>query len=575
MRLTEYLEKTAKKYPEKQAFTDLTESVTYDGLLNMAKSGGTFISENGNFNSPVAVFMKRSAYEICAFFAVLYSGNHYVPIDAEMPAARIKLIFENIKTKLIICDETTEKIARRICDETNSGCGVNEYGKANFYGDADEYGKINADNEWKIPAEKCKCVLFSDMVNTKTDEGVLSDVSDRASDSDPAYVLFTSGSTGVPKGVCSTHKNVEHYINEFVRVIGINRDTRFGEQAPLYFDASLKEIYSCVFTGAEAVIIPKEYFMSPVRLIEFLNEQKINTICWVVSALTIVSGLKTFDVVIPEFIHTITAVGEVFPVKSYVSWRHACEKANIFNLYGPTECTGVSTYYKIPEDFGKSDKDTIIPIGKPFPGVKVFLINENKSVNREILAEDTKIYGEICIAGAGVSMGYYNDPVRTRENFVKIPAISCTSETIYKTDGMRETHDAPDGASETSFIPDGAPETFYKTGDIGYFDKDGNLVFVSRRDFQIKHMGHRVELGEIERNVMDIAGVCECACTHNAQNDKICLFYTGGIEKDALMRSLRNSLQKYMLPNKIVKLDKMPYTKTGKVDRKNLNEEEC
>ena len=521
MRLTEILEKTAKEYSGKRAFTDLNESVTHGELLKRAKRGGTFISESGIFNLPVAVFMKRSVSEICAFFAVLYSGNHYVPIDAEMPAARIKLIFENIKTRLIICDETTEKIARQICDED----------------------------------ESCKCVLWADIVKQEVNEQVLSMAAEKASDTDPAYVLFTSGSTGIPKGVCCTHKNVEHYIREFVRIVGINHDTIFGEQAPLYFDASLKEIYSCVFTGAEAVIVPKEYFMSPVRLIEFLNDQKINTICWVVSALTIVSGLGTFDAVTPKFLHTITAVGEVFPVKSYVAWRHACPDAKIFNLYGPTECTGVSTYYEIPRDFGEKDCDTVIPIGKPFPGTRVFLTLENGNPE-----EDANLPGEICIAGPGVSMGYYNDPARTAESFVKISGIA--SDEAKTTSGENETT-----SDET--------ETIYKTGDIGYFDKDGNLVFVSRRDFQIKHMGHRVELGEIERNVMDIPEITECACTHNAENDKICLFYTGEIEKDALTRALRNKLQKYMLPNKIVKLHKMPHTKTGKVDRKRLNEEEC
>ncbi len=497
MDLIESLKKTVEKYPEKQAFTDGNTGLTFRELFNAVCRAGTYLYDEKLFKKPIVIFMKKGPHEAAAFLATLYSGNHYVPIDEEMPKRRVELILENVKTALIICDETTIEQARMFEDGS-------------------------------------KKVLWSEMLKKEADLTALDALRQNISDTDPAYVLFTSGSTGIPKGVVCSRGAVSDYGRVLVKTLGIDEHVRFGEQAPLYFDASLKELLSTIMTGATTVFIPRELFRTPVPLVEFLNKEKINTLCWVVSALTFVSAFGTLDTVKPEYVELLTFVGEVFPIKQFRLWRKALSAARMFNLYGPTECTGVSTYYEIPSDWEKLDA---IPVGRPFEGTEVLLLDEE---GHPVKKGET---GEICIFGKRLGLGYYNDPERTKDAFADI------------TDA------------------DGKIKKVYKTGDLGTLDETGNLVFVSRKDYQIKHMGHRIELGEIEADVSAIEGIKLCACTYSIENGRITLFYVGDKDKAELTKELKSALQRYMLPNRIVKLNEMPFTATGKIDRKKLNEE--
>ena len=255
---------------------------------------------------------------IITFLGVVYAGDYYVPIDEEMPVHRIELIFRNLSPEAVICDETTKDKIR------------------SFNYDKDVY-------------------LYDEIIKTTPDDAVLQYVFDKAIDTDPIYVVFTSGSTGVPKGVVACHRSVIDYIESFSDVLGVSPDTVFGNQTPLYVDASLKEIYPTLKFGATAYIIPKELFMFPMKLVEFLNEKKINTICWVVPALTMISGLGVFEKVKPEYLHTIAFGSEVFPMKQFLIWRKTLPDAKFINLYGPTEATGMSCYYTVDREFSEDD----------------------------------------------------------------------------------------------------------------------------------------------------------------------------------------------------------------------------
>ena len=271
--------------------------------------------------------------------------------------------------------------------------------------------------------------------------------------------------------------------------------------------------------------------MLPVKLVEFLNEHRINTICWVGSALRMVSALGTFKTVKPQYLRTVAFGSEVFPVKEFRAWKEATPEGTKFiNLYGPTEGTGMCCFYRVNREFEEGE---VIPIGHPFENRQILLLEDGKEVP---FGEQ----GEICVRGTAVTLGYYNDPERTGQAFVQNPL-----NTAY-------------------------PEMIYKTGDIGRYNDAGELCFVSRKDYQIKHMGHRIELGEIEVNVDSLEGVKMAACVYEDVTKKIVLFYIGEASEKDLMVAMKAKLPRYMLPNRTIKLDRMPFTANGKIDRVTL-----
>ena len=329
----EYLEQTAPRVPDKVAYGNEDTEVTFGEVLRNAQAIGTFLKRQGHYKEPVVVFMRKHPNAIISFYGAVYAGCFYVPIDEEMPKHRIELIFQNLKPHAIICDEFTAKEAGAFAGE----------------------GKI---------------YLYSDICTTEPDPALLQEVREHAIDTDPLYIVFTSGSTGVPKGVVACHRSVIDYIEQLSSVLEVNENTVFGNQAPLYFDACLKELYPTLKFGATAYLVPHDRFMFPIKLVEFLNEKKINTICWVVSALTMISAFKTFDKIKPEYLHTVAFGSEVFPIKQFNIWRENLPDAKFINLYGPTEATGMSCYYKVNREFAL---DEVIPIGRPFRNTDILL----------------------------------------------------------------------------------------------------------------------------------------------------------------------------------------------------------
>lgn len=486
-----YLDEIVEQVPDKAAYANEKESYTFRQVYEQSRAIGTGISRKGCYREPVVVFMEKHPKEIIAFLGVIAAGCFYVPIDEEMPASRIDLILENCRARVMICDAHTRKKAEAFSYE----------------------------------GELC---LYDALAQTPEDPKALMRIRQKALDIDPIYIVFTSGSTGVPKGVAACHRSVIDYIEQLSEVLGFGQDAVFGNQSPLYFDACLKEIYPTLKFGATTYLVPKGLFSFPVKLVEFLNQYRINTICWVVSALTIVSALGTFGTVVPKFLRTVAFGSEVFPVKQLGIWREALPEASFTNLYGPTESTGMCCYYRVERAFEEGES---IPIGRPFPNREILLLTpEGKPAGP---GEE----GEICIRGTALTLGYYNDPVRTGESFVQNPL-----NTAY-------------------------PERIYKTGDIGRYNEAGELLFVSRRDYQIKHMGHRIELGEIEANAHTVPGVRMAACIYDGKKGRIVLYYVGDLPEREVAGALRTRLPRYMLPGRIIRLERLAYTANGKIDR--------
>ena len=490
-----YLEETAERLPNKLAFSTGKEGMTFGELQRASASVGSRLLSEGAEGEAVLIFMDKHPRALAAFFGAIYAGCFYVCLDEKMPEARMRAIIDNVSPRFLISDKKNIKKAESL--------GVE------------------------------KTYLYDDVCLSDVSVSALGRVRERQCDTDPIYVVFTSGSTGVPKGVVACHRSVIDYTEALCSALPFSEDTVFGNQTPLYFDAPLKEIMPTLKLGATTYFIPKVNFSFPVRLIEYLDTYKINTVCWVVSALTQISSLGALDISVPKYLHTVCFGSEVFPRKQYDMWRAALPKARFFNLYGPTEATGMSCYWEASRALSE---DEPIPVGRPFDNTDIILLTDEDK--RAEVGET----GEICIRGTCLTMGYYNNPEKTAEVFCQNP--------------LRRAF----------------PELIYRTGDIGRYNERGELCFVCRKDNQIKHMGHRIELGEIEATSQRCELVRRSACVYDSEGKRIALFYVGDISEGELSSYLGEYLPRYMIPSVLVRLAELPLTDNGKTDRRTLKE---
>lgn len=365
---------------------------------------------------------------------------------------------------------------------------------------------------------------------TDIDTSALQQVRNNMVDTDPLYAIFTSGSTGVPKGVLISHRSVIDLVEAFKITFDFSEYLVFGNQAPFDFDVSVKDIYNALKLGATIEVLPKKLFKMPKLLVQYLRERKVNTLIWAVSALRIVSDFKTLDTEEAPSLRYIMFSGEVMPVRALNYWMDHVSDARYVNLYGPTEITCNCTYYEIDRRFRD---DELLPIGKSFVNSRVLLLNEKM----QTITQPNQV-GEICVAGTCLALGYWNDWERTQQVFVQNPAFPYYRSLIYK------------------------------TGDMGYFDADGNIVFAARKDYQIKHMGHRIELGEVEACLNAIPLIAIACCLYDKKAEKIVCFYQAEKEcKKEIVMLLSKKLPKYMWPNVYIHYDVMPMNKNGKIDR--------
>jgi non-ribosomal peptide synthetase component F len=264
-------------------------------------------------------------------------------------------------------------------------------------------------------------------------------------------------------------------------------------------------------------------------LIAYLEKEKIDTCIWSTSVLRLVENLKGLDAAKPTSLKMIMFSGEVMPNKILNYWRRHLPEVTYVNLYGPTEITCNCSFYIVDRSYNDDD---VLPIGRQFKNTEIFILTED---HKE--AEIDEI-GEICVRGSSLALGYYNNPEVTEKVFVQNPL-----NTHYR-------------------------DLIYKTGDLGRVSNDGLLYFISRKDHQIKHMGHRIELGEIEVVANSIGKINMACCIFDKAKEKIMLFYEAAEESNKeIYREMLLKLPKYMIPNKMIWFDKLPLNKNGKIDR--------
>lgn len=493
----EILEKTEKKYSNKAAFGDEIEDITFSELVSGAKSVGSYLAEKIEPCSPVVFCLEKSTKAITGMLGAIYARGFYSLLDIRHPAQRMESILSVLEATIIITNAKHYDLAKSL----------------NFNGEI---------------------VKIEDILEFPINDKKLTEIRKKAQDIDPLYVNFTSGSTGIPKGVTVCHRSVIEFTKYFVDIFKINDTDVIGNQAPFDFDVSIKDIYSGLLTGAKVQLIPRAYFSNPMKLMDYLVDNNVTVLIWAVSAMCFVSIMNGFGYKVPSTIKKVMFSGELMPMKQLKIWQKYLPDAMYVNLYGPTEITCNCTYHILDRDYEDTE---ILPIGIPFPNEKVFLLDEDNKLVKEPNKE-----GEICISGTALALGYYNDPEKTNQVFVQNPLNKRYNELIYR------------------------------TGDLGKYDESGLLYYTSRKDFQIKHLGHRIELGEIEVTTMAREGVSRACCLYDSVKKKIIMFYTGEKDKKELLKELKVILPPFMLPNTINKLEEMPLNKNGKIDRNVLKE---
>lgn len=488
----EWLESGARRCPDKTAVADEKFALRYAELLGMARSAGSCLCRRAAPRSPVAVLMPRCAASVAAMLGAAYAGCFYAVLDADMPEDRMAAIVGKLRPAAILADENLMPAAERL-----------------------------------LPGGAVPC---SEAFSFPENSAALARIRAQMTDSDPLYALFTSGSTGTPKGVVVCHRNVISYQGWFVPTFGIGPDTVFGSQTPLYFSMSVSDVYGTLAAGASIHLIPKMLFSFPAKLIDFLNERRVNTIYWVPSALCLLANWKIFDYKKPDALRKVLFAGETMPTRQLNYWIRSLPKAELFaNLFGPTETTDICAYYVVDRAFAD---DEPIPIGRACDNCGVFVLRDDGGEAGP--GEE----GELYVRGSFVAPGYCDEPEKTAAAFVQNPLNSRY------------------------------PETVYRTGDLVRVSERGELVYVCRRDGQIKRMGYRIELGEVEAAASAVPEISACCALYDRTDEKLVLVWSGkALEDAALLEKLRGRLPAYMLPERLVRLPSMPLNPNGKIDR--------
>lgn len=467
--VVELLKEWSTKTPGKNLFVD-GKNFTYQDVYNAVLKKASKIASLGLNKNPIIVFVGRDAETLINFFSVAISNNYYIPLDKNIPFIKLQ----------------------KIISLTNAKYHLGTYSMS------DKLSLINIDNL----ADTFEIKDFEFFKESFDKTNLL-------------YVMFTSGSTGDPKGVLKSHENVLAFLDNFSSTFPFINEENIANQAPFFFDASAKDIYLTLKTNSTLYIPKKEVFSLPTETLNYLEKNRISLIYWVPSILSMIAKTRVLSFIKPSNLKYVFFVGEVFQPKYLNMWLDSMPNLRYFNTYGSTEIAGVACFYEIKAKI----EENYIPIGKPISGNEVNLIDS-----------------EIVIKSKQVALGY----------------LSHTSSTFEITTNGVLLH----------------------TGDYAKYDKDGNIVFESRKDFQIKHLGYRIELQEIEATLTNIDYIDTCCAVFNTEKDQIVLFCTLNqnildASKDIIIKA-KNLLQFYMVPNKVIVLDEMPLNSNSKIDRVKL-----
>lgn len=507
--IDDYLRCSAQQWPNKVAVVDHngTRTTTFAQLNEFAERLGSHLITLGLEREPILVLMPRSMEVAGCFAGITKSNNFYAHFDEEVPQERLVKTLHTFDPKVIIVRKDSPLLAS--ISEHYSTTGTS------------------------LPI----LLNVEDIPTYPVNQKLLALRRESHIDTDLLYVLFTSGSTGEPKGVSVCHKSAIDYIEWVSSTFNFSTETAFLNQAPFFFDNSITDIYVTFKVGACMHLIDSLWYAMPAKVMKYMVEHKITTIFWVPSVIAFFANTKLFE----KYASGLTALkqvlfgGEFMPTKMLNIWRKYLPWCTFSSLYGPTEITDVCTFYTLDREF---KEDEIIPIGKACANTEVMVFDVDEDAHGQtkytlITPDQVGVKGVLFIRGSSLALGYYNNPERSALTFIQNPL-----HNRYR-------------------------DLMYNSGDVVAYNEYGELICYGRVDNQIKYHGYRIELGEIETAVNSHQEVKSCACVFDQQ---IYLFYLADHDLD-LKSYLQDKLPSYMIPRHITRLDQFGSTANGKIDR--------
>jgi amino acid adenylation domain-containing protein len=517
--LPHLLSEAAARHPGRDAARCGNASLSYQELECSASQLARALRAAGVARGDrVGICLHKSLASVIAVFGIMKAGAAYVPLDPNAPATRSAFITRNCGIRVMLAGGETGSLVGEICDAGSPvECVV-------LCDDA-------AAHAWTRPPA---VVSWSEVTRQEPASYCASDIIDR----DLAYILYTSGSTGSPKGVMVTHRAILTFIEWCRDEFRIGPEDRVTSHAPLHFDLSTFDLYATLQGGGAIIVVPEKLSVIPVRLVQLLQQEAVTVTYLVPSVLSMMVRFGALDQNQLEALRLVLFAGEVFPVKFLRQLAQSIPKPDYYNLYGPTE-TNVCTYYKVAgKDLGPAEGRPV-PIGRAIANMEVYAVDaEGKRI------ETPGKEGELWVRGSGLASGYWGDEDKTRTSFVRNPHA-------------------------------GVDEQAYRTGDIVVLDEDGrNWRYVGRRDHMVKSRGYRIELGEIESVLYthpDIKEAAVVAIPDEVIGNRLKAFVVAGepgrLSQQAVRSHCSRALPVYMVPETVEFLDALPKTSTGKIDR--------